>query len=49
MAVNIEVVAEKVFNLLAGNGYDISNLNSKGEKVIDPQEATRFVNVSKSI
>ena len=49
MAVNIEVVAEKVFNLLAGNGYDISNLNSKGEKVIDPQEATRFVVVKPNI
>lgn len=49
MAVNVEVVAEKVFNLLAGNGYDISNLNSKGEKVIDPQDATRFVVVNPNI
>ena len=49
MAVNIEVVAEKVFNLLAGNGYDISNLNSQGEKVVDPQEATRFVVVEPNI
>ena len=49
MAVNVEVVAEKVFNLLAGNGYDISNLDSKGEKVIDPQDATRFVVVNPNI
>ena len=49
MAVNIEIVAEKVFNLLAGNGYDISNLNSKGEKVVDPQEATRFVVIDPNI
>jgi|TARA_R110001592_G_scaffold203005_3_gene452716 hypothetical protein len=43
MAVNIDVVAEKVFNLLAGSGYEISSLNSQGEKVIDPVEASRFV------
>lgn len=43
MAVNIDVVAEKVFNLLAGSGYEISSLNSEGEKVIDPVEASRFV------
>jgi len=43
MAVNIDVVAEKVFNLLAGRGYEISSLNSEGEKVIDPVEASRFV------
>ena len=49
MAVNVEVVAEKVFNLLAGNGYDISNLDSKGDKVIDPQDATRFVVVNPNI
>ena len=43
MAVNIELVADKVFNLLAGKGYEISSLNAEGEKVIDPTEASRFV------
>ena len=43
MAVNIELVAEKAFNLLAGSGYDILSLNSAGETVIDPTEASRFV------
>ena len=43
MAVNIELVADKVFNLLAGSGYDILSLNAEGETVIDHTEASRFV------
>lgn len=43
MAVNHQIVAEKVFNLLKGYGFVVKNFNTEGKLVIDPQEATRFV------
>ena len=42
MAVNTEVVSEKIFNLLKGKGYVVKSFNKNGELVTDPQEATRF-------
>jgi len=42
MAVNTEVVSEKIFNLLKGKGYVVKSFNKSGELVTDPQEATRF-------
>jgi septation ring formation regulator EzrA len=42
MAVNSELVSEKIFNLLKGKGYLVKSFNKDGQQVIDPQEATRF-------
>lgn len=42
MAVNSELVSEKIFNLLKGKGYIVKSFNKDGQQVIDPQEATRF-------
>ena len=42
MAINRELVAEKIFNVLKGFGYEVQSFDSDGKLVIDPQEATRF-------
>ena len=42
MAVNIQAVAEKVYNLLKGFGYTVKNYDKDGKLVVDPQQATRF-------
>mgnify|MGYP006075694999 CR=1 FL=1 len=39
---NINLVAERTFNLLKGFGYEVSCFNKQGDLVIDPMEATRF-------
>ena len=43
MAVNLELISEKIYNLLIGNGYDVTTFNEDGEIAIDPSTATRFV------
>lgn len=43
MAVNLAVVAEKVFNLLKGFGYVVKSFDNEGKLVIDPSEGSRFV------
>jgi len=42
MAININTVSEKLFNILKGFGYEIKSFNKEGKLVINPQEATRF-------
>lgn len=42
MSVNIETVAENVFNLLKGYGYSVKSYDDDGKVVIDPAQATRF-------
>ena len=39
---NINLVAERTFNLLKGFGYEVSCFDKQGDLVIDPMEATRF-------
>lgn len=43
MAINYNLVSEKVFNLLRGNGFEVQAYNKEGEIVVNPQEATRFL------
>lgn len=43
MAVNLEQISEKVFNLLKGFGFDVQSFDKKGKLSIDPQQSTRFV------
>ena len=42
MAVNYEIVSEKIFNILKGFGYSVRSYNKDGDLVLNPQEATRF-------
>lgn len=42
MAFNSKMVAEKIFNILKGFGYQVKSFSKDGKLVIDPQEATRF-------
>ena len=46
---NINLVAERTFNLLKGFGYEVSCFNKQGDLVIDPMEATRFAVESPNI
>ena len=43
MAVNIKIVAEKVFASLTGEGFTVTCLDAEGNTVIDPVEASRFL------
>ena len=43
MAVNLELISEKIYNLLIGNGFDVTTFDESGEIAIDPSTATRFV------
>lgn len=43
MAVNIQKLAEKIFNLLKGYGYAVKSYDPQGKLVVNPQEATRFL------
>lgn len=43
MSINIESVAEQVFNILKGFGYAVNSYGVDGKQVVDPTEATRFV------
>ena len=43
MAVNLEQISEKVFNLLKGFGFDVQSFDKEGKLSIDPQQSTRFV------
>ena len=42
MAISIETVADKTYNLLKGYGFKIDTFNKVGEVVGDPSEAIRF-------
>ena len=42
MAISIETVADKTYNLLKGYGFKIDTFNKVGEVVGDPAEAIRF-------
>ncbi len=42
MAINSELVAEKIFNQLRGKGFMVKSFNKTGDLVTNPQEATRF-------
>jgi len=42
MAVNSKTVAEKIFNVLKGYGFDVKTFNDEGKLVIDPMEGSRF-------
>ena len=42
MAVNIDIVSEKLFNILKGFGYEVKSFDKDGDLVLNPQEATRF-------
>jgi len=43
MAVNVNRLAEQIFNLLKGYGYAVKSFDKEGKTVIDPQQATRFL------
>lgn len=43
MAVNLEQISEKVFNLIKGFGFDVQSFDKQGKLSIDPQQSTRFV------
>lgn len=43
MAINYNLVSEKIFNLLRGKGFEVSSYNKEGDIVVNPQEATRFL------
>ena len=43
MSINIESVAEQVFNILKGFGYAVNSYGVDGKQVVNPTEATRFV------
>lgn len=43
MAINKEQIAEKIFHLLTGFGFDIESYTMEGKLSIDPSTATRFV------
>lgn len=43
MAINTDRVAEKIFNLLKGYGYQVKSYDKDGKLVVNPQEATRFL------
>jgi len=43
MSINIDLIAEKVFNILKGFGYAVNSYDVNGKQVVDPVEATRFV------
>lgn len=40
MAMDTALIAEKIFNVIKGNGYSVDMFNNNGERVIDPQEST---------
>lgn len=42
MAIDTNVLAEKIFNILKGFGYSVKNYDKGGKLVVNPQEATRF-------
>jgi len=42
MAVSIKTVADKVFNLLKGYGYEVDTYDKEGNVVGDPADAIRF-------
>ena len=42
MAIDTNVLAEKIFNILKGFGYAVKNYDKQGKLVVNPQEATRF-------
>ena len=42
MAISVKSVADKVFNLLKGYGYEVDTFDKVGEVVGDPAEAIRF-------
>ena len=42
MAISVKTVADKVFNLLKGYGYEVDTFDKVGEVVGDPAEAIRF-------
>lgn len=43
MATNIHHVAEQIFNLLKGYGYQVKSYDKRGKLVVNPQDATRFL------
>ena len=43
MAINYSSVAERVFSLLTGLGFDVKSYNTEGKLVIDPSEAERIL------
>jgi len=42
MAINLPNVAEQIFNLLKGYGYDVTSFDNDGKKQIDPAESMWF-------
>ena len=42
MAISVKTVADRVFNLLKGHGYEVDTFDKDGEVVGDPAEAIRF-------
>ena len=42
MATSVKTVADRVFNLLKGYGFQIDTYNKEGEVVGDPGDAIRF-------
>ena len=49
MAVNVATVAENIFNLLKGYGYEVTSYDDEGKVVYDPATATRFAVSSPNI
>ena len=42
MAISVNTVADRIFNLLKGYGYAVDKFDKNGDVVGDPAEAIRF-------
>jgi len=42
MAVDVNTVSERIFNILKGYGYNLSIFDNSGKKVINPEDATWY-------
>ena len=42
MAISVKTIADKVFNLLKGYGYEVDTYDKEGNIVGDPADAIRF-------
>ena len=42
MAINVNSVSEKIYNLIKGFGHEVQSYDNEGNLVVDPREGTRF-------
>ena len=49
MPISLDVVSEKIFNILKGHGFSVQSFDPDGNLVIDPSQGTRFAVESPNI